>query len=47
MTLALYPRRALAKDTGVPQEGDGSHRMVIGSDAATFTDPDGFVWETT
>ncbi|MGP3955966.1 glyoxalase [Nonomuraea sp. 3N208] len=46
VTLALYPRRALAKDTGVSQEGTGSHRIVIGSDAGPFTDPDGFVWET-
>jgi predicted lactoylglutathione lyase len=45
VTLALYPRRALAKDTGLPQEGTGSHRIVIGGDAAPFTDPDGFVWE--
>jgi predicted lactoylglutathione lyase len=45
VTLALYPRRALAKDTGVSQEGTGSHRIVIGSDAGPFTDPDGFVWE--
>ncbi|WP_433238561.1 glyoxalase [Streptosporangium sp. CA-135522] len=46
VTLALYPRRALAKDIGVSQEGTGSHRIVIGSDAGLFTDPDGFVWET-
>ncbi|GAA1578809.1 hypothetical protein GCM10009678_71860 [Actinomadura kijaniata] len=45
VTLALYPRRALAKDTGVPQEGTGSHRIVIGGDAGPFTDPDGFEWE--
>ncbi|MEV0385639.1 glyoxalase [Nonomuraea sp. NPDC050643] len=45
VTLALYPRRALAKDTGLPQEGTGSHRIVIGGDAGPFTDPDGFVWE--
>ncbi|MGW4958820.1 glyoxalase [Nonomuraea sp. NPDC004186] len=45
VTLALYPRRALAKDTGVSQEGTGSHRIVIGGDAGPFTDPDGFVWE--
>lgn len=44
--LALYPRRALAKDAGVAPEGTGSHRIVIGSDAEPFTDPDGFVWET-
>ncbi|MEV0350675.1 glyoxalase [Nonomuraea sp. NPDC050680] len=45
VTLALYPRRALAKDTGVSQEGTGSHRIAIGGDAGPFTDPDGFVWE--
>jgi catechol 2,3-dioxygenase-like lactoylglutathione lyase family enzyme len=45
VTLALYPRRALAKDTGLPQEGTGSHRIVIGGDVTPFTDPDGFVWE--
>jgi len=42
--LALYGRSALAKDAGVPQDGDGSHRIVIHSDAGTFTDPDGFEW---
>ncbi|HEU5027987.1 MAG TPA: glyoxalase [Spirillospora sp.] len=45
VTLALYPRRALAKDAGVPQEGTGSHRIVIRGDAGAFTDPDGFAWE--
>ena len=44
--LALYGRRALAKDAGVPPDGTGSHRIVIGSDAEAFTDPDGFAWET-
>ncbi|MFD4180480.1 glyoxalase, partial [Rhodococcus sp. NPDC058514] len=44
--LALYGRRALAKDAGVPPEGTGSHRIVIGSSAGSFTDPDGFAWET-
>ena len=43
--LALYGRRALAKDAGVSPEGTGSHRIVIGSDAGPFTDPDGFAWE--
>ena len=43
--LALYGRRALAKDAGVPPDGTGSHRLVIGGDAGTFTDPDGFAWE--
>jgi len=44
--LALYGRRALAKDAGVAADGAGSHRIVIGTDAEPFTDPDGFVWET-
>ncbi len=43
--LALYGRRALAKDAGVSPDGNGSHRIVIGSDAGPFTDPDGFAWE--
>jgi catechol 2,3-dioxygenase-like lactoylglutathione lyase family enzyme len=43
--LALYGRRALAKDAGVSPDGTGSHRIVIGSDAGPFTDPDGFAWE--
>ncbi|KQX49667.1 MULTISPECIES: glyoxalase [unclassified Streptomyces] len=45
--LALYGRRALAKDVGLPVDGEGSHRIVLGSTGGTaFTDPDGFVWET-
>lgn len=43
--LALYKRRALAKDLGVPADGTGSHRIVLGSTVDTFTDPDGFAWE--
>lgn len=43
--LALYRRRALAKDVGVAPEGTGSHRLVIGGDTGPFTDPDGFAWE--
>jgi uncharacterized glyoxalase superfamily protein PhnB len=46
LKLALYGRRALAKDAGVPVEGSGSHRIAIRSDAGTFTDPDGFAWES-
>lgn len=42
--LALYGRRAAAKDAGVPVEGSGSHRIVIGGKTGSFTDPDGFVW---
>jgi predicted lactoylglutathione lyase len=44
--LALYGRRALAKDAGVSPDGTGSHRIIIGSNAGPFTDPDGFAWET-
>ncbi|MEU5637294.1 glyoxalase [Streptomyces rishiriensis] len=43
--LALYKRRGLAKDLGVPADGTGSHRLVLGSTADAFTDPDGFAWE--
>jgi uncharacterized glyoxalase superfamily protein PhnB len=45
--LALYGRRAAAKDAGVAPDGTGSHRIAAGSDAGPFTDPDGFVWEAT
>ncbi|MGH9027922.1 MAG: glyoxalase, partial [Acidimicrobiia bacterium] len=44
--LALYGRRALAKNAGVPPDATGSSRVVIGGDAGAFTDPDGFAWET-
>ncbi|WP_405425865.1 glyoxalase [Micromonospora sp. NBC_00617] len=43
--LALYSRRFAAKDAGVSPEGTGSHRIAIGSETGTFTDPDGFEWE--
>jgi uncharacterized glyoxalase superfamily protein PhnB len=43
--LVLYGRRAAAKDAGVPPDGTGSHRLIIGGDGGPFTDPDGFVWE--
>lgn len=43
--LALYPRKAAAKDAGVPAEGSGSHRLVVGGTSGPFTDPDGFIWE--
>jgi hypothetical protein len=45
--LTLNKRRALAKVAGVSPDGTGSPGMVIGSDAAPFTDPDGFAWEAT
>lgn len=44
ITLALYGRKAAAKDAGVNAAGSGSHRIEIGGDAGAFTDPDGFVW---
>lgn len=44
--LALYGRRALAKDVGVPEAGTGSHRLVLCSDAPATVDADGFVWES-
>ncbi|MFD6417070.1 glyoxalase [Streptomyces sp. NPDC060194] len=43
--LALYKRSGLAKVLGVPAEGSGSHRLVVGGALGDFTDPDGFVWE--
>jgi predicted lactoylglutathione lyase len=45
--LALYRRRALAKDAGVSPDGSGSHRIAVGGAAEPFTDPDGFTWKTT
>ncbi|HEY1105425.1 MAG TPA: glyoxalase [Agromyces sp.] len=42
--LGLYKRRALAKDAGVPEEGTGSHRLVIAGTGGAVTDPDGFAW---
>ncbi|MFJ7072113.1 glyoxalase [Streptomyces sp. NPDC098781] len=42
---ALYKRRGLAKDLGVPADGTGSHRVILGGTAGAFTDPDGFEWE--
>ena len=46
VNLALYPRKAAAKNAGVDPEGSGSHRIAISSDAGTFTDPDGYIWES-
>ena len=42
--LALYGRKAAAKDAGVAPEGSGSHRLLITGDAGPVTDPDGFEW---
>ena len=46
LKLALYGRHAAAKDAGVAPEGKGSHRIAVVGDAGTFTDLDGFAWET-
>lgn len=43
--LALYVRKALAKDAGVPVAGSGSHRIVLHGDAGALADLDGFAWE--
>ena len=43
--LALYSRRAAAKDAGISPDGTGSHRIVAAGDVGPFTDPDGFAWE--
>jgi len=43
--LALYTRRAAAKNAGVDPEGTGSHRIAVLADGAAFTDLDGFAWE--
>jgi len=46
INLSLYKRSGLAKDAAVAPEGTGSHRLAVGSDAGTLTDPDGFTWES-
>jgi uncharacterized glyoxalase superfamily protein PhnB len=43
--LSLYPRKAAAKDAGVPEEGSGSHRLVLAGSVGPLTDPDGYEWE--
>ncbi|MEU0544351.1 glyoxalase [Nocardia sp. NPDC005978] len=44
--LALYGRKAAAKDAGVAPEGTGSHRMALAGKFESFTDPNGFAWES-
>ncbi|MFL6172646.1 MAG: glyoxalase [Marmoricola sp.] len=43
--LALYGRKAAAKDAGVNPEGSGSHRLAVIGSLGDVMDPDGFVWE--
>ncbi|MEV4532279.1 glyoxalase [Asanoa sp. NPDC049518] len=45
--VTLNKRRSLAKTAGVAEEGSGSHRIAFACEAAPFTDPDGFGWEST
>ncbi|MFN8074551.1 MAG: VOC family protein [Kineosporiaceae bacterium] len=45
VTVGLYQRKALAKDAGVPADA-GVPGLTITADAGTFTDPDGFAWES-
>jgi predicted lactoylglutathione lyase len=42
--LALYGRKALAKDAGVALEGTGSHGITLHGDLGSLHDPDGFAW---
>ena len=43
--LALYGRKALAKDAGVAPDGTGTRAIAIASGGEAFTDPDGVAWE--
>jgi len=45
IALALYKRASLAKQVGIAETGEGSHRLVVSADGG-FTDLDGFAWET-
>ncbi|SDH33568.1 VOC family protein [Microbacterium pygmaeum] len=45
VALTLNNRAALAKTAGIPADGNGSHRLSIGSTAGDFADPDGFIWK--
>ena len=46
VTLAMYTRRAAAKEAGIDPEGTGSRRIAIGAAVGHgFTDPDGLPWE--
>lgn len=45
--LALYKHKALAKEGGVAAEGTGSHRIALTGTGPSFTDPDGYAWQST
>ncbi|MFJ6531226.1 glyoxalase [Microbacterium sp. NPDC091662] len=44
ISFTLNRRADLAKTAGVPADGSGSHRLLIGGDGDPFTDPDGYAW---
>ena len=44
--LAASGHPGMRADAGVPADGSGSHRIAIHSDAGTFTDLDGFAFES-
>ncbi|HEY9352778.1 MAG TPA: glyoxalase, partial [Nocardioides sp.] len=43
--LAIYPRRALEKETGVALDPAAEYGIVLGGGSEAFTDPDGFTWQ--
>ena len=43
--LAIYPRRALEKETGVALDPSAAYGIVLGGGSEAFTDPDGFTWQ--
>ncbi|MGQ7311103.1 glyoxalase [Microbacterium arabinogalactanolyticum] len=43
VTLALYKRKALARQVGIDSDGSGSHRLTVVAEKA-FVDPDGYAW---
>ena len=43
--LAIYPRRALEKETGVAVDPAAAYGIVLNGGSEEFTDPDGFTWQ--
>ena len=43
--LAIYPRHALEKETGVALDPAAAYGIVLGGGGEAFTDPDGFTWQ--
>lgn len=46
VTLTLNRRGDVAKTAGVSPEGSGTPGLTFHGDVGSFTDPDGFVWES-